>query len=117
MPLDGLKNYTSPALIEKGNCNEVITNTTFLKILDKLETETIETSRLEMARKIIEVHCYSSNQIVRMMALFHFEQNRLNLAKSAYTSCYDQGNYFIVLRELQLAQSKTVLQNYMDSIE
>lgn len=113
--VSSIDTYTPPALV-KGSCDQPLTNTTFLKAMDKLQLESLETAKLELAQKIIDHNCLTTSQINKILALFSFEKNKLNIAQSAYTSCYDPENYFIVARSLKQISSKDKLQEYIDGL-
>ena len=85
----------------------------FSSIIQTLRREYSENSRLVLARQTIDRNNFTSDQVKYMMQLFSFENNRLEVAKSAYRNTTDQRNYFVVYDALSYSSSKEQLADYI----
>ena len=85
----------------------------FSSIIQTLRREYSENSRLVLARQIIDRNTFASDQVKYMMQLFSFEDNRLEIARSAYRNTVDQRNYFVVYDALSYSSSKEQLADYI----
>jgi hypothetical protein len=56
--------------------------------------QAFDDSKLQIARQIAATNMLSSQQLYELMALFAFEDTRLELAIFAYCNVYDPDNYF-----------------------
>lgn len=90
-----------------------VSEQSFSSIVQTLRREYSENSRLLLAKQIIDRNYFSSDQVKYLMQLFSFENNRLELAKSAYRYTTDQRNYFVVYDALSYSNSKEQLADYI----
>jgi hypothetical protein len=58
----------------------------------------------------------STDQIIEIVNLFSFEENKLDYAKFAYSKCVDKNNYFIVNDAFSFSSSTDELTEYIESI-
>ena len=72
-------------------------------------------SKLKLAKQIINTNCLLSTQVMQLMELFDFENDKLDLAKYAYGYTLDIGNYYRVNDAFEFESSIDELDNYINS--
>ncbi|MEA3449000.1 MAG: DUF4476 domain-containing protein [Bacteroidota bacterium] len=74
----------------------------------------MESDRLVEAKKIIKLNkCFTTEQIIRIIKSFEYENSRLNVAKYAYKYTKDQKHYDTVLSMFESDASKEELNTYL----
>jgi hypothetical protein len=95
------------------NDGRPMNNAEFTKAKETLRREWFENTRLETAKQIIDQHYFNSQQVKEMVLLFTFENNRLDIAKYAYSKTVDKGNYFIMNDAFTLHGNKEKLSEFI----
>jgi hypothetical protein len=72
-------------------------------------------TRLSTAGQIIQANCLNTGQIITLIKVFSFEQNKLEFAKMAYDSCVDKNNYYKVVSAFTFDASKNELNDYLQN--
>ncbi|MBS1761123.1 MAG: DUF4476 domain-containing protein [Bacteroidetes bacterium] len=93
--------------------NNAMNDRDFNNAKQTLKNEWFETTRLNLAKQIIDGNYFTTYQIKELMSLFTFEKNKLELAKYAYRKTTDLGNYYQVNDALTYSSSKTELSDYI----
>ena len=78
-----------------------------------LSRENFEKTRLEIAKQSIDRNNFSTMQVREMVLLFAFENNKLDLAKYAYSHTVDKNNYFQLYNVFSFNSSKDELAEYI----
>jgi hypothetical protein len=68
---------------------------------------------LEIAKQSIDRNNFSTMQVREMVLLFAFENNKLDLAKYAYSHAVDKNNYFQLYNVFSFNNSKDELAEYI----
>lgn len=95
------------------NCKSPVPASSLNSMKASLEKQAFEDTRLKMAKDIIRRNCYSCAQIKELLALFSFEKNKLDLAKFAYDSCTDKGNYYTINDVFSFSSSTDELTEFL----
>lgn len=85
----------------------------FNRVLRTIDAEWFEGNKIKSATHIVRSHRLSTAQVMEIMRLFTFENNRLELAKLAYTNTVDKWNYREVYSLFSFQASKTELERYI----
>lgn len=72
-------------------------------------------SKLRMAKQIIDSNCLLSSQVMEIMQLFDFEDDKLEIAKYAFGYTLDYGNYYKVNNAFEFESTIEELDNYINS--
>lgn len=59
-----------------------------------ISSKSFEDSKVTVAKQVIDANCLSTRQVKEIMQLMTFEENKLTIAKYAYTKTTDPNNYF-----------------------
>jgi hypothetical protein len=85
----------------------------FNQAKESLKREWFENTRLSTAKQIIDRNYFTSRQVKELVLLFTFENNRLDIAKYAYSKTVDKGNYFIMNDAFSMNRNKEELNNFI----
>ena len=83
------------------------------EVVRVISKENFDETRLNTAKRMINVNPMSTRQIVDICKLFTFEANRLEFAKYAYIHCVDPNKYFLVNEVFTFDSSKKELDDYI----
>lgn len=85
----------------------------FTQAKQTISANSIENTRLIVAKQIIRNNCMLASQVAEIMRLFSFENTKLEIAKFAYAYTCDKGRYYIVNKELRHSSSIQELNDYI----
>ena len=85
----------------------------FSQAKESLRKEWFENTRLSTAKQIVDRNYFTSRQVKDLLMLFTFENNRLDLAKYAYSKTVDKRNYFIVNDAFTMSNNKDELNRFI----
>jgi len=94
----------------------VMNDMMFQQLKRTVESESFDSSRVELLESILRNNFFTSYQIKELMMLISFDSGRLQFAKAAYARTVDPENYFVVREALSFSSSKTELTKYISSI-
>lgn len=103
-----------PVIVVEGP--SAMTEGMFQQLKRTVESESFDSSRVELLESTLRNNFFTSHQIKELMLLVSFDSGRLQFAKSAYTRAVDPENYFVVREALSFSSSKTELTKYINSI-
>lgn len=89
----------------------------FDQVLNSLDHEWFENNRMKSATFIINNNFFTAEQVKAIVSAFNFEDNKLDIAKQAYSKTLDKENYTCVLNALQYRSSKAELARFIRSCE
>lgn len=90
-----------------------MTDAAFNQAKESLRREWFENTRLSTAKQVIDRNYFTSRQVKELVLLFTFENNRLDIAKYAYSKTVDKGNYFIMNDAFSMSKNKEELNNFI----
>jgi hypothetical protein len=82
-------------------------------ILDAIRKESFENTKLDLARNFFTTQAVSSDQVLGVIKLFAFENNKVTFAKFAYTKTLDKQNFYKVYEGLSFNNSKKELTEFI----
>ena len=98
-----------------GRCASSMAATSFMKAKDSISASSFEDSKMTVAKQVTKANCMTAEQIMEVMGLFSFEDNKLEYAKFAYDFCYNQGDYYEVNTAFTFESSIEELNKYLES--
>ena len=87
----------------------------FSRTLSSIDKEWSENNKMKSATQIINNNLFTTVQVKQMLQLFSFENNKLELAKLAYSKTIDQKNYFMINDVFSFNSSKDELARFIRS--
>jgi hypothetical protein len=107
------QHYVMPGYSGAVGCAWPMDETRFGQVMKSLSEKSFESSKLTIAKQVINNNCLTSDQVKRMMLEFSFEASRLDLAKYAYGFTYDIGNYYLLNDAFTFESSIEELNEYI----
>jgi len=107
--------YRMPGYSGKIGCPWPMTATEFADAQKSIESKSFEDTKKTLAQQIAGDRCLTVDQVKGIMALFSFEDTKLEFAKFAYEHTYDQSNYFKVSDSFTYESSTEELNEYIRS--
>jgi hypothetical protein len=86
---------------------------TFSSFIETVRHESFDDSRLAIAKTVVDQHYFTSAQAKQLVALFSFENSKLDIAKYMYGKTTDPRNYFVVYSSFSFSKSKEELAEYV----
>lgn len=81
---------------------------------NSVSSKSFEEDKLTIAKQITGANCLLCSQIRQVMALFSFEDTRLEYAKFAYSYAFDIGNYYQLNDAFKFSSSISELDEYIN---
>lgn len=82
---------------------------------ETIRSKDFESTKLTIAKQVLQNNCLTSQQVKEVMTLFDFESTKLDYAKYAYDHTYDIGNYYKINDAFEFESSVTDLSNYISA--
>jgi hypothetical protein len=99
------------------NYNRAMSDRDFNQVLVNISKEWLEANRMKSAQHIIANNFLTSMQVKQMIHIFTFENNKLDLAKQAYSKTVDQRNFLSTVDdEFSFSSSRDELARFIRSI-
>jgi hypothetical protein len=83
------------AEVEQTGCIEM-DSADYLSVIKSLESKDFDDSKMTQAKQILQSNCMSSEQIRDLLKVFTYEDDKLEMAKYAYSHCSNPQNYWKV---------------------
>lgn len=87
----------------------------FSRALNSISMQRGDFQKMESARQLINTSFFSSTQVKQMLQLFSFENDKLDLAKLAYSKTVDKQNFYVVNDVFSSYSSRDELARYIRS--
>jgi hypothetical protein len=100
-----------------GGCKSPMPEGDFQASIAVISNAPFEGPKTSNAKKLVEGHCLTCDQIREVMYVVSYESSRLSIAKAAYTHCFDPANYDEVRNVLNSNKSKEELDAYIASMK
>ncbi|MCS7075121.1 MAG: DUF4476 domain-containing protein [Bacteroidia bacterium] len=85
----------------------------FEALKQTIKNQPFGSTKMSIAKQAVSNHCLLSQQVVELVSLFSFENEKLEIAKFCYRQTCDQGRYFVVHNALTFTSSKEELSRYI----
>ena len=95
----------------ENNC--IVSELEFQEMYSTLSGQNFNSSKLAMAKQILQKNCLNSNQVTEVIKLFEFETSRLEIAKYAYEYVSDPPNYYKVNEAFEYSSSISKLEDFL----
>ncbi|MCC7233468.1 MAG: DUF4476 domain-containing protein [Bacteroidia bacterium] len=87
----------------------------FNSMKETIRSKGFESTKLTIAKQILQNNCLTASQVREVLGLFDFENTKLEYAKFAYDHTYDVGNYYKVNDAFEFESSVDDLNNYIST--
>lgn len=107
--------YVLPGYSGPYGCPHPMAPNDFANAKRSIASKDFSDSKLRMAKQIIDSNCLLSSQVMELMQLFDFEDDKLEIAKYAFGYTLDYGNYFKVNNAFEYESTIEELDEYIQS--
>ncbi len=105
--------YVLPGYDGYYGCPYPMEDADFQMALHSIASKDFSDSKLLLAKQVLDKNCVLSSQVMQIMEQFDFEEDKLEIAKYAYGSTLDVGNYFRVNDAFDFESSIEELDTYI----
>lgn len=95
--------------------NAGMPHNTFMRLKDMIRNTSFDSKRLTIMKQAIAPGRIKSEQVLELMEMMTFDNNRLELAKFAYKFAVDKQSYFIVNDAFVFSSNISALNHYISS--
>ncbi len=85
----------------------------FADLYAAVKRESFDNGRLRILALALRENRVSVNQLIQLLALFSFEDNKLNAAVNCYYSTYDRGNFYKVREAFVFSANRDKLDQFL----
>jgi hypothetical protein len=85
---------------------------TFASFIQTMKKESFESTRLDLTKQTAAGNYFTTSQVKQLIALFTFEDSKLDVAKYVYGNTTDRENYFLLYDSFTYSRSKEELAAY-----
>lgn len=96
-------------------CYQAVSSTDFSAGINTIKKQSFADTQLKTAKTFTKNNCLSTNQIIEVIGLFSFEENKLTYAKYAYDYCVDKKNYYKVADAFTFSGSVDELNDFLET--
>ncbi len=107
------KVVSQPAVVE--NVCYPISSADLNSAKSSINAKPFADTKMTVAKQVIDNNCFNSSQVLELMALFAYEDQKIEVAKACYSKCVDQKNYYKVNDGFVHSSSIDELQEYIQS--
>jgi hypothetical protein len=93
----------------------LVSDAEFREMETDLKSQNFNSSKLAMAKQMIQSNCLNAEQITDLIKIFEFETTKLEVAKYAFDYVEDPENYYKVNEAFGYSTSATKLNDYIQS--
>lgn len=112
----GTTTTTAPAPAPApAGCVYPMSSSDFAAAKKSISGQSFEDGKLKVAKQVLNTNCMSCAQVKEIMALFSFEENKLEWAKFAYGKTTDPNNYYQLNDGFSFSTSVDELNEYIES--
>ena len=84
-------------------------------IKSAVEDESFSDDKMSVAKQAIKNRCVTVSQVREIMSAFDYEDKKLEFAKFAYDRTYDVDNYYLVNKDFDFGDTKSLLNKYLET--
>jgi len=107
--------YVMPGYTGKYGCPQPVSDAEFGSIKSAIESKTFADDKVTVTKQIMKSKCFTAEQVKSLLGLYTFEDDKLEIAKIAFDSTLDQGNYFKVNEAFTYSSSIDELNEFLES--
>ena len=96
-----------------GGYKALMSNEEFGQFYRSYTGKSFDKDKMETFYMALKGVYFTTQQIIQMVNVLSFDDNRLELAKAAYDSCVDRENYYKVMDAMTYSSTKEKLREYI----
>ena len=87
----------------------------FERAKESIEAKSFVEDKVMICKQLVKVSCFNVKQVISLMELFTYEENKLEIAKLMYNKTVDKGNYYQVNDALTYSGSVDGLNKFLEN--
>ena len=96
-------------------CSTAMPGTDFDRAKKSIEGKSFSEEQMTICKQIIKANCLSVKQVIALIGIFTYEENKLEVAKLAYPKTIDQNNYYQVNDAFTYSTSVDELNKFLEA--
>lgn len=116
LPIEKKEFNSKPNTTASKTCTSAMSSQNFNTAKSSISKQAFAETKMKTAKQILNANCLSVEQIIEVMDLFSFEENKLDFAKAAYLKCVDKSQFFMVNDAFSFSSSVDELTDFIESI-
>ncbi len=110
-------NNPVPGYTGRTGCANTTTDQNFRQIISSIKAKTFDSDKVSIAKQVLKINCFTVAQIKELLTLFTFENDKLDLAKLAYSRTFDYDNYYQINELFTFNSSVDDLNDYINNFK
>lgn len=86
----------------------------FERAKESIDAKSFPEEKLTICKQLIKVNCFDVKQVIGIMELFTYEENKLAIAKMMYSKTVDKSNYYQINDALTYSASVDELNRFLE---
>ncbi|MBI3221102.1 MAG: DUF4476 domain-containing protein [Bacteroidetes bacterium] len=86
----------------------------FERAKESIDAKSFPEEKMTICKQLIKVNCFNVKQVIGIMELFTYEENKLAVAKMMYSKTVDKGNYYQINDALTYSASVDELNRFLE---
>ena len=108
--------YDGPAPSSSSNANcSAMSATDYARAKESITYKPFADEKMTVMKQILKAHCVSVQQVIGFVGLFTYEDDKLEVAKTAYSRTTDRSNYYQVNDALTYSGSIEELNRFLET--
>jgi hypothetical protein len=95
-------------------CTLPMLSSDFDRAKESIEAKSFPEEKLTICKQLTKANCFDVKQVISLMELFTYEENKLDIAKLLYSKTVDKGNYYQVNDALTYSTSVDELNKFLE---
>lgn len=102
--------------VHPSGCPGPMLDADYNRAVQSISSKSFSDQKFTILTQVLNANCVTVTQVIGFMKLFTFEDDKLEVAKKAYTKTWDQGNYYQVNDAFTYSTSTDELNKYIQTI-
>jgi len=112
----GREEVREDRFVHPSGCPGPMLDADYNRAVQSISSKSFSDQKFTILTQVLNANCVTVNQVIGFMKLFTFEDDKLEVAKKAYTKTWDQGNYYQVNDAFTYSTSTDELNKFIQSI-
>lgn len=112
---DEPRQKAEPAKAKPTSCTSAMPSANFERARKSIEAKSFAEEQMTVCNQIIKANCFSVKQVVSLMEIFTYEENKLSVAKLAYPKTVDKNNFYQINDALTYSSSVDDLNKFIEA--
>jgi hypothetical protein len=98
------------------SCTVAIDSTSFSSVLNTTANQDFDAEKITVISNSFKTKCFSCEQVKELLLLFSFEEDKVLIAKKAFSNVVDPQNFNLIYTVFEFDSSKTEIKQHIDGL-